>query len=103
MTLLRKRIHAALTEIELAANRTDRDFQRYESLDTDGDMRLAHSKHMDGLRDAWRILSELGAAPEDIEALLKLQKEKPAEFAAIMVLVRIELERPASAEQARAA
>lgn len=98
MKTLRKRIIAALGEIELVSKRTDRDFERYETLDTDGDMRRAHNLQMDGLRDAWRILSEIGAEPEDFEALLSLQKTKPKEFAAIMVLVRIELERPAQTE-----
>lgn len=99
---LRKRILAAMGELELASRRIDRDFQRYTSLDTDGDMHRAHNRHMDGLRDAWRILTEVGNAPEDIETLLTLLKDKPAEFAAIMVLVRNELERPAPAEQVAA-
>ena len=46
------------------------------------------------------------AVAEDPDAyglLMKLRAEKPAEFEAIMVLVRIELDRPAPVEQARAA
>jgi hypothetical protein len=95
---LRKRIIASQAELQLAAGRIDRDFERFASLDTDGDMRRAHNLHMDGLRDAWRILNEVGVVVDDIEALLKLQTHDPKAFDAIMVLVRIELERPAPAE-----
>ena len=103
MKPLRKRIIAALDEIETVSKRTERDFQRYESMDTSGDMRRAHNLHMDGLRDAWRILNDFGAAPDDFEALLQLQKAKPKEFAAFMLWVKEEIERPAPAEQAEAA
>lgn len=41
--------------------------------------------------------------PDNFGAVMKLRAEKPKEFAAIMVLVRIELERPAPAEQQVAA
>lgn len=103
MKSLRQRIIAAQEELQLAASRIDRDFERHMSLDTDGDIRRAHNLHMDGLRDAWRILEEIGAAPADFEALLVLHKRSPKAFEAHMVHIRLELERkeePAVEEKA---
>lgn len=103
MKPLRNRIIAAQEELKLAASRIDRDFERHMSLDTDGGIRRAHNLHMDGLRDAWRILEEIGAAPDDFTALMELQKTKPKEFAAFMLWVKEEIERPAPAEAKEAA
>lgn len=66
------------------------------------------------IADAWQLdvaaldlaSKTVMAVAEDPDAyglLMKLRAEKPADFEAIMVLVRIELERPAPAEQAQAA
>lgn len=93
MKPLRDRIPAALAEIELAAGRADRDFQRYENMDTSRDMRRAHNLHMDGLRDGWRILNEIGVAADDIADLMRLRAEKPKVFDGFMLWVREELQR----------
>lgn len=55
------------------------------------------------LKLAGNTAMAVAADPDAFGLLMKLRAEKPADFEAIMVLVRIELERPEPAEQARAA
>lgn len=55
------------------------------------------------LKLAEASMMKLAADPDSYALLMDLHDKKPAEFAAIMVLVKNELERPAPEEQARAA
>lgn len=93
MTTLRKRMLGALGDIETAAKFIEADWQRHRHVGIHPDAQAAHDLHMAGLRDAWRIIADFGDAPEDFELLMKLRAEKRSDFDAIMVLVKIELER----------
>jgi hypothetical protein len=101
---LRKRMHVALPEITLAAHHAESNWRRYERIDNEGDIRIAHERHMEGLREAYRLIAQFGEAPEAVEKMLALHAKSPKAFDAIMVWVGIELARAdAPAEQAEAA
>lgn len=101
---LRKRMHMALPEITLAASRAEANWRRFERLDNEGDIRISHERHMEGLREAYRLIVQFGEAPEAVERMLQLHVKSPKAFNAIMVWVDIELARAdAPAEEPRAA
>jgi hypothetical protein len=105
MSELMKRAPAAMTEVELVSRRTDRDFERYVSFDTDGDIKRAHALHMDGLRDAWRILNEIAADPDGYAVIMELRAKKKWVFDSCVLLAKQELaaKDEAPADRARAA
>lgn len=65
---------------------------------------LYRSKHMDiaALDLASKTVMAVAVDPENFGKLMRLRAEKPSDFDAIMVLVDIELQRQAPAEQAAA-
>lgn len=93
----------AADELDKAGKFIKKHHQRYEGI-TDAEIARADALHLEGLRNGWLILNALANAPaDDLVALLELHAKAPAVFEAIMVLVRIELERPAPAEEQVAA
>lgn len=103
MTAPLQRAGAAADELDKAGKFIKRHHQRYEGI-TDAEIARSDALHLEGLRTGWLILNALANAPaKDLVALLELHSKTPAVFEAIMVHVRIELERSAPAEQVAAA
>lgn len=100
---LRKRMHVAIADIQTAAKNAESEFARFHPAGTHADVRASHDRHIEGLREAYRIICEFGNAPEDFEALLKLRAETPKEFAAFMLWVNEELKPTAPADAKAAA
>lgn len=64
---------------------------------------VARQKDVASLDLASKTVMAVAADPDAFGMLMDLRSKKPMEFDAIMVLVKIELERPTTAEQAAAA
>ena len=69
----------------------------------DQDISDAWSRDIGALDLASKTVMAVAEDPENFGKVMELRAKKPKEFQAIMVLVRIELERPAPAEQQVAA
>jgi len=100
---LRKRMLGAIQDIETAAKSIDADFQRYAHVGISPDIQRAHDLHMEGLREAYRIIADFGNAPEDFEALLNLRAKSIPAFDAIVNLARQELARSDAPAEEKAA
>lgn len=98
------RAEAAAAEIKKAGLFIKADWDRHHDVIASPDLIRAHEMRISGLRNGWLILDAVSDLPaDDVTALHALHAKAPAAFEAIMVLVRIELERPAPADEAKAA
>lgn len=98
MTPRQARLVNASTVVDTAKARLERIIPTLEQSIAD-----AWQHDVAALDLASKTVMAVAEDPDAYGLLMKLRAEKPADFTAIMVLVRIELERPAPAEQARAA
>lgn len=105
MTAPFSRAKSAAAEVDKAGKFIKKDWQRHHDIIASPDLARAHELHIDGLRKAWLILDAVSdMPPEDVTSLHELHAKAPAVFEAIMVHVRLELQRAdAPAEEPRAA
>lgn len=98
MTPRQARLVNASAVVDAAKRRLERHIPTMER-----DIADAWALDVAALDLASKTVMAVAEDPDAYGLLMKLRAEKPADFEAIMVLVRIELERPAPAERARAA
>lgn len=108
MTPRQARLADAATAINNAAIAMEADFPRAEIDDPmvpamRRELVQIRQRDVASLRLGSKTVMAIAEDPDAYGLLMQLRAEKPADFAAIMVLVKIELERPALAEQAVAA
>lgn len=101
-------LEASNTALENAIRALDAKFpmDRQDELRVGSDGRaiqFTYEHDRAGLLRARSIVNVMLNDPDSFSDLMRLKHERPKEFTAIMVHVRIELERPAPAEQAAAA
>lgn len=104
MTIPFARAESAAAEIKKAGIFIKADWERHHDVIASPDLVRAHEMHIDGLRHGWLILDAVSDMPaDDVAALHELHAKAPAVFEAIMVHVRLENERLAPADEAKAA
>ena len=105
MTAPFARAKSAAAEIKKAGKFIKEDWQRHHDIIASPDLARAHEMHIDGLRHGWLILDAVSdMPPDDVTALHELHAKAPAVFEAIMVHVRLEVQRAdAPAEETKAA
>lgn len=90
---LRQRMLFALSEIKGAADFIEKDWNRYQHVGIDPDIRAAHDLQTEGMREAYRIIMVFGDAPEAYEVMIELRALAPALFDSVINIGRQELDR----------
>lgn len=84
----------AADDVAKASKLVKEQWEMWVQEDTHPDIVRAHEYHVNGLRNAWKILNAIANAPaDDLAALLTLHDRSPKAFEAHMVHIRLELER----------
>lgn len=108
MTPRQTKLVNAAEAVETAKNRLEADWPLSDLNDpmmSQAKRDLYRARHADvaSLDLASKTVMAVAADPEAFGKVMELRAKKPADFQAIMVLVQIELERPAPAEEQVAA